>query len=141
MPAGSVKRVGKLVCGLVLMWVMLRPLTAWKGVSLSGVVEEWAQQLEQQEERLESTAEGRRRTVIEDHFAAYIADKGGQFGVSCRVEVDCAAGEEGLWLPRAVRLWGDFDAVTQSRLTELLSVELGVPVERQTYYLTKEEGA
>jgi stage III sporulation protein AF len=138
MPPGSVKRVGKLVCGLALLWMLLRPLSVWKGVSLSGAMEDWASRLEEQTEQLEHQTGLSRRSVIEQHFAAYIADKGRLLGVPCRVEVVCAPGEEGLWLPESVRLWGDFEAVAQSRMTQLLSEELGIPVEEQTYYLTKE---
>ena len=39
-------------------------------------------------------------------------------------------------LPEAARLWGDFDDVSQSRLTRLLETELGIPRSAQTYYLT-----
>jgi len=141
MPPGSVKGVGRLVCALALLWVMLRPLAVLKGVSLSDGMRDWAGELGQQQAWLEEQAQNSRKRVIEEHFAAYIADKGVQLGVPCRVEVDCAPQPEGLWLPEAVRLWGDFDPVTQSRLTQLLSRELAIPVERQTYYLTKEEGA
>ena len=141
MPPGGVKRVGKLTCALVLLWGMLRPLAALKGIDLSGALEGYAAGLEVQTRTLEDRTLTTRKAVIEDHFAAYISDRAAALGLSCRVEVDCAAGEEGVFLPEAVRLWGEFDAVAQSRLTQLLEEELGVPVERQSYYLTKEEGA
>lgn len=141
MPSGSVKQVGKLVCGLVLLCAMLRPVSALREISITQVLEGYTAQLHRQEEQLEQQTRQTRKTVIEEHFASYITDKAAQLGVVCKVEVDCVMQEDGLYLPESVRLWGDFTDVQQSRLSELIGVELDVPTRRQTYYLTKEAGA
>lgn len=136
MPAGSVKKVGQFVCGLVLLCVLARPLGALRGESLTEWMEEYRLTLERQEEELERQAGQTEKAVIEEYCQAYILDKAEQFGITCRVEIQCARQEEGLWLPRSVQLWGRFEPETQSRLTELLERELGIAVSEQTYYLT-----
>ena len=136
MPAGSVKKVGQFVCGLVLLCVLARPLGALRGESLTEWMEEYRLTLERQEEELERQAGQTEKAVIEEYCQAYILDKAKQFGITCRVEIQCARQEEGLWLPRSVQLWGRFEPEAQSRLTELLERELGIAVSEQTYYLT-----
>lgn len=136
MPPGGVKKVGKLVCALVLLCVLLRPLAALRGLDLAGYLEGYGEELRQREAQLEQQGEQAGKAVIEDYCAAYILDKAEQLGVSCRVEVDCVLSEEGLCLPVRARLWGKFEPAVQSRLTELLERELGIPGAEQTYFLT-----
>ncbi len=136
MPNGSVKKVGQLVCGLVLLCVLAKPLTALRGDSFVRWMEEYSIALDLREDELEQQAQQTGKAVIEEHCAAYILDKARHLGVTCRVEVQCRRQEEGLWLPQSVRLWGKFEPEVQSRLTQLLEQELGIPVSEQTYYLT-----
>ena len=136
MPPGGVGQVGGLVCGLVLLCTFLRPLCAVEGVSIARWVEEYSLSVQSREEELEQQADHSRKIVIEEFCGTYIVEQAAQLGLECRVEVDCAMGADGLWLPEAARLWGNFDDVSQSRLTQLLETELGIPRSAQTYYLT-----
>lgn len=138
MPAGGVKKVGQLVCGLVLLCVLIRPLAALRSVSVSEWLESYHDQIQSEETALELQAGQTRKAVIESYCGTYIVDKAAQLGLSCRAEVECSLSVDGLYLPCCARLWGDFDAVIQSRLTQLLEAELGIAPEYQTYYLTKE---
>lgn len=138
-PTGGVKTVGQLVCGLVVLCVLVQPLAALRGYSIADWLEEYAQSLQMEEEHLEKQVNSNRKTVIEDCCATYISDKAAELGTPCRVQVQCSMQADGLYLPESVQLWGDFDAVAQSRLTQLLETELGIPTDQQTYYLAKEE--
>ena len=42
--------------------------------------------------------------------------------------------EEGLYIPDETMVAGPFSDVEQSRLTQMIREDLGVPAERQTYY-------
>lgn len=138
MPQGGVKKVGQLVCGLVMLCVMVQPLAALGGTELTALLEAYSGAVHQTETQLEEQGAQTQKTVIEDHCAAYISDKAAQLGLLCRVEVECARHEDGIYLPVQARLWGAFTDVTQSRLTELLERELGIPAGEQAYYLTEE---
>ena len=135
MPQGGVRQVGQLVCGLVLLCVMLRPLCAVEGEPLVRFLEAYSISLQNRETELEYRTEQSRKTVIEEFCAAYVVEQAELLGMSCRAEVDCVLSEDGLWIPKNARLWGAFDDVTQSRLTQLLETELGILPLAQTYYL------
>ena len=136
MPPGGVRQVGGLVCGLVLLCVVARPLCALEGVSVVRFLEDYSDSVQTQRQELEQQVERSRKEVIEEFCGTYIEEQAEQLGVGCRVEVDCVLSEDGLWVPVKARLWGAFDDVTQSRLTQLLELELGILPLAQTYYLT-----
>jgi len=140
MPPGAVKKMGKLVCSLSVLCVTISPLAAVRGETLTDWMEGISGQMDELRAGLEEEAGQNQKAVIEEHCAAYISDKAAELGIVCRVEVDCVSHPDGLWLPACVRLWGEFDDVAQSRLTELLERQLGIPAAEQSYYLTKEEG-
>ena len=139
MPEGGVKRVGKLVGALAMLCVVLEPLAALRGVSLTRWVEQYGQTVDGVRTELEEQVQQRQKAVIEEHCAAYISDKAAQLGVVCRVEVDCEFHADGIWLPRRAALWGTFTDVQRSRLTEVLTGQLGLAAEDVTFYITGEE--
>ena len=138
MPQGSTRRVGRLVCAMALLCVMLRPLEGLTGTDLRRSIREYGAEIGQLREELERETARTQKSVIEEHCAAYIADKAAQIGVICRVEVECAVNEEGIWLPKEVDLWGDFSDVERSRMTEFLERQLGIAVQEQNYFIPGE---
>ena len=136
MPAGGVRQVGGLVCGLVLLCVLVRPLCAMEDTSVVRFLEDYARTVRVQEDELEQQVEQNRKVVIEGLCETYIVEQAARLGLECRAEVDCVLSEEGLWIPQKAQLWGVFDDVNQSRLTQLLETELGISPSAQTYYLT-----
>ena len=138
MPEGAVRKVGRLVCAMSLLCVMLRPVGALKGMDLGAYIRDYAAGVEEMEFELSGQVSATQKEVIEEHCAAYIADKAAQLGVVCRVEVDCEATDEGIWLPRRVRFYGDFSDVEQSRMTQFLARQFGVGVEGQSYFIPGE---
>lgn len=136
MPPGGVRQVGQLVCGLVLMCVLLRPLCAVEGISVARFLEDYTYEIQTRETELKQQAEYSRRSVIEQFCGTYIVEQAARLGLECRAEVECVLNGDGLWIPQSARLWGAFDDVTQSRLTQLLETELGILPAAQTYYLT-----
>lgn len=141
MPTGGVRQVGRLVCGLAMLCVMVQPLSRLGGGGMERWMKEYADYVHVQQQNLEDQAQQRQKHVIEDSCASYIADRGAELGVICRAEVECVYHPDGVWLPERVSLWGAFDDVTQSALTRMLEREFAIPAERQSYYLTKEGSA
>lgn len=138
MPAGPVKRVGKLVCGLVLLCAVLPPAVNLDLAGGRAWLEGWFEELELREAELEEQASGEMKVVIEQKYAAYIVDKAAEMGVVCTAKVNCRAGEEGLLLPDGTEVSGCFTDTEQSALTQLIWTDLGVPEERQVYYIGEE---
>lgn len=138
MPEGAVRKVGKLVCAMALLCGMLRPVSSLKGMDLAHYLREYSAMVEETQLELERKTAVQQKTVIEEHCAAYIADKAAQLGVVCRVEVECEPTQEGIWLPARVALTGRFSDVEQSRMTQFLQRQFGVGVEEQSYFITGE---
>lgn len=134
-PPGPVKKVAGLVCGLVLLWAMLSPLAGGEAPAPA----QWAGYLEQieiQAQELQNQAQQQRKAVIEERLEAYILDKAAQQGYSCRVQVECREGDEGLFVPDRARISAPRQAWPE--LSRILEEDLGIPAERQTY---EKEGA
>lgn len=135
-PEGTVKKIGRLAGGLVLLLAAVRPLTSWngelpKGVSLApdpGLVEEAAQ-----------SGEEAMKILIAQKAGAYIVDKGQSLG--CRVTraaVTVAEDPSGWPVPWSVELTGSWTGEGRQALERAVAEELNIPPERQSY---QEEGS
>ena len=132
MPEGPVKRVGRMVCGLVLLCALLDPVA---GLDLAGAgrwLEDYFSAVELREEELREQVDGNMKVIIEKKCAAYIADKAAELGGRCTVRVVCREGE-GTWLPEEVWVSGALSPEQREALSEAIGQELGVPPERQRY--------
>lgn len=134
MPSGGVKRVGKLACGLVILWGLLMPMVQIREYLQEEWEGEYQLRLEQNTQELREQVEWQRKRIIENKYAAYIVDKAAELGVTCTVQVRCRQGEEGLYFPEHVKLTGLFSDVAQSQMTQLLEEELEIPALGQEYY-------
>lgn len=133
MPPGPVKRVGGLTCGLVLLWTILTPVARPDLGAGRAWLEDYLAALEQRETELSDQVDQGRKVLIEQEYAAYIVDKAAEWELNCTARVKCRA-EEGLYIPDETMVAGPFSDVEQSRLTQMIREDLGVPAERQTYY-------
>ena len=139
MPPGPVKRAGSVTCGLVLLWAVLSPLARPDLMSGQAWLEDYLDSLEQRETELRGQVNEGTKVLIEQEYAAYIVDKAAEWGITCTARVECRAGEEGLYFPETAAVTGSLSGEEQSRLSQMIREDLGVPEERQTY--CTEEGA
>ena len=133
MPAGAVKRVGRLVCGLVLMGAVLSPVA---GLDVEGGqrwLEGYMSSVRTREAELEETVESQMKMIIEQKCAAYIVDKAAQLGLECTARVECERSEDGVYLPARTETSGLWTAGAQEKLIRVIETDLGVPRERQFY--------
>jgi len=129
-PEGSAKRVMQVVCSVILLTMMLRPLAT---VDPEDYSLELGRIREREAEFLESGAEAEKRmhrAVIEQQCETYIEDKAAALGLNgVEAAVTARWNTEGLWLPHSVRLSCPFDQT----LSEYLAAEFGLPLERQNW--------
>lgn len=133
MPKGPVKQVGKLVCGLVLLCVILRPVI-WS--ELDEAMQQFGQitqQTARQQEKLDGQRDDLLKAGIEQECSAYIVDKAAQLGIVCQAQTECIPGQDGTWLPGAVQITGQLDAGQRQALTRMIEEELGVDAAHQLY--------
>lgn len=138
MPPGAVRRVGRLVCGLVLLGAILSPLTQ---LDLSGGqrwLEDYLASLDDREAELTETVNSQMKVIIEQEYAAYIVDKAAQMGLTCGVRAECGLSEEGLYLPLRVSVSGALTERERAQIAQIIREDLGVP-ESEQLYITEED--
>ena len=136
-PKGSVKQVGRLVCAMVLLCVVLSPVKTLDMAAGSQWLTNYRATLADSRAALAEQGEEIQMAVIGEKYRAYIEDKGAQLGLNCQAQVDCR--EEGeIYVPDRVQVTGDLSQGDWDGLRRCLEEELGVPPERQEF---REEGA
>lgn len=138
MPPGAVRRVGRLVCGLVLLWAILSPLARLDLSDGRRWLEDYLASLENREAELTETVNGQMKVIIEQEYGAYIVDKAAQLGLTCGVRVECRLSEEGLYLPLRARVSGALTEREQAQIAQIIREDLGVP-ESEQLYITEED--
>lgn len=133
MPSGPVKRVGRLVCGLVLIGAILSPLSALDLEGSRRWLEGYFVSVRDREAELEETVNDQIKVIIEQKLAAYIVDKAAQLGLTCRARVECTASEDGVYLPIRTEVAGSMTADVQGKLIRIIEEDLGVPAQAQIY--------
>ena len=126
MPRGGVKRVGQLVCGLVMALAILAPAADFDLAGGQRWLEDYLAGVGRRESELEEQVNMGMKTIIEERYAAYILDKTAGLGLSCSVRVACEADEDGLWLPVRAEVAGAAPPEVRARLAALLEEELGL---------------
>lgn len=126
-PKGREQALVRLVCGLLLVMAILRPLagTDWTALDAGNL---W-QQTEEQEEIYRTRQQDALSRVIADKTEAYICDKADRLGLQCSVTVTAAVGESGIPLPDTVTVRGGYSAALAACIEE----EVGVPPEKQIW--------
>ena len=138
MPPGAVRRVGRLVCGLVLMGAVLSPVAELDVEEGWRWLEDYLASVHSREAELTQTVESQMKVIIEQEYAAYIVDKTAQLGLTCGIRVECGLSEEGLYLPVRTEVTGPQTAGVPAQLVQSIAEDLGVPKEAQVY-INKEE--
>ena len=138
MPPGGVRRVGRLVCGLVLMGAVLSPVAELDVEEGRRWLEDYLASVHSREAELTQTVESQMKVIIEQEYAAYIVDKAAELGWTCTAQVTCERSEEGLYLPVRTEVTGPQTAGVPAQLVQSIAEDLGVPKEAQVY-INKEE--
>ena len=128
-PKGAVKRVGRLVCGLVLASAILSPLAGLDVESGQSWLERHLASVEFQRAELEEEVNGQMKVIIEQEYAAYIVDKAAQLGAACSARTECRR-DGGLYLPQRVEVTGAVPPPLQAELVQIIVRDLGVPEEQ-----------
>ena len=131
MPSGGPKRVGRLVCGLVLACTVCQPLLELDLNEGQQWLESWQSELNGCEAGLTDQADAARKSIIEEEYRAYILDKAARMGAgSPDVRVESAPDGDGLFLPSRVVISGPMDAAEWEVLADAVEADLGIRPER-----------
>lgn len=132
MPEGSVKKVGRLTGGLILILGLVQPLVRLDYDDLYDLVNSLPAGSIRQEALMEESSQAL-KTGIEQELASYIVDKAAQLGATCGAAVKCRLGEDGIPVPERVTVSGALTGAQKEALSAYLEKELGLPREAQLY--------
>lgn len=133
-PEGTVKKVGKLVCGLVLLLAVLRPVVSLDPAAL---VPDWAALEGLTQNDAEESGEEALKILIAQKTGAYIVDKGQSLGLQCEARVGVAQDGSGWPVPWEAEISGTWTAEQKKALSRAVEEDLGIPAQRQSF---REEG-
>ncbi len=137
-PAGTIRKIGRLTGGLVLLLAMLNPLLRVDGEALTRALTEYRLSLDGYGEELEAENRVLMKDIIEERSGAYIQDKAKEMGISCQVVVE--AESEGDWpVPQWVTVSGALTEEEQALLSRTIEADFAIPAERQIYESGGEE--
>jgi len=132
-PKGAGKQVTRLVCGLVILLAVIRPVMTLEVADLREITDLWQAEIQKNTVQLESQQEKQMKAVIEQEFEAYILDKTAQMGLTCTVRVICEENAEGVQLPDSISIGGAMTSEQQEQLRQALSQELGLAPEHISF--------
>ena len=134
-PEGTVKKVGKLVGGLVLLLAVVKPIAQVDPAALTGLWTASGYETQAAAQRSEEVL----KILIAQKTGAYIVDKGQSLG--CRVteaQVTVAGDDSGWPIPWSVVVKGDWTLEQKEELSRTITEELAIPSARQLF---QKEGA
>ncbi len=129
-PDGAVKKVGRLVGGLVLLLAVTRPLMALDPAALA--VTAAAYTIPGAEEA-GAGGEEVLKTLIAQKAGAYIVDKGRALGLACEAEVTVTEDDLGWPVPWSVTVTGTWTEEQERLLSQVVWEDLAIPAERQDF--------
>ncbi|NCB63393.1 MAG: stage III sporulation protein AF [Clostridia bacterium] len=133
-PNGAVRKIGRLVGGLVLLIAVVKPLMSldYSVMAMAAAGNQIA--AEHVDSELEKTNLELMKSIIGEKTGAYILDKAESLGASCQsVTVTCEVGEENIPYPSAVTITGNLNAEQRKALSRQIEADLAIPEEHQTY--------
>ncbi len=129
-PAGRVKKVLGVICGMVMALAFMSPLLELDFDAYAAALSRYGQGAERAALEGEAAQNSLNRTIIQEECAAYILDKAEALGMTGAVEVLAVwSGEDSVWYPYEARLSLKGDG--RSALSDAIAAELGIPAERQ----------
>lgn len=131
-PPGTIRKIGRLTGGLVLLIAVLRPLCSLDQDALTRALTEYKLELSAYSDELGEENRSLMKGIIEERSDAYIQDKAESMGIQCQISVE--VGEEGDWpVPESVTVFGALTEEQRAELAQTIEADFAIPAERQYY--------
>lgn len=138
-PEGRVKKVVALICGLMTIAALLRPVAGLRGVDLKKSLIAYEQEAAAFSSDIQSADENLTRRIIAEKSVAYILDKGSSLGISdLDVSVTTQWNEAGYWYPGSAVLKTTANNAAREQLSRDIEAELGIPPEELIWSMNDE---
>ena len=139
-PEGKVKKVVSLICGLVTIIALIKPIAGINYNDFAKNLASYQKSAEGFSSHVDSANEKLTRLIIEDKCKAYILDKGKSLGIGdLEVSVTASWSKDGYWYPSGARLASNADKATRDKLNQSIEAELGIPPEELIWSMHNEK--
>jgi hypothetical protein len=139
-PEGRVKKIISLICGLMMILALIKPLKGFDYTSFSKYLTQYKEDAEAFSGAIESENENLTRRIIEDKCQAYILDKGKSIGITdLDVAVTAELSDDGCWYPSGASLMTDAETAARDKLSQSIEAELGISPEELIWSMIDEK--
>ena len=127
-PDGRVKRVVSLICGLMTIVALVKPVAGFDFRDLAKNIAAYQKSADGLASKVTSNDEKLTRLIIEDKCRSYILDKGKSIGISdLEAAVTASWSRDGYWYPTGARLKTTAGKDLRDKLSQSIEAELGIP--------------
>ena len=139
-PEGKVKKVVALICGLMTVIALLKPLMGFDYTGFAKYLAQHENDAEAFLSGIKSENENLTRRIIEERCEAYILDKGKSLGITdLAVTVTAVWSEDGYWYPAGASLRTNAGTEARGKLGGSIEAELGIPQEELIWSMDNEQ--
>ncbi len=129
-PEGRVKKVVSLVCGLMTVVALIKPVVGFDYGGFSEYLARYKSDAAAFSSDIGDTNENLTRRIIEERCEAYILDKGKSLGLEeLKASVQLTWSVDGYWYPCSALLCTNADEDKRQKLSQSIEAELGIPSE------------
>lgn len=139
-PDGKVKKVVSLICGLVTILALIKPIAGFNYADFAKSLASYKANADGFSSKVQSSNEKLTRLIIEDKCDTYILDKGKSLGIGdLQVTVTASWSKDGYWYPSSARLKTNADKEKKDKLSQSIEAELGIPPEELIWSMRDEK--
>lgn len=122
---GAARRVGGMVCSLLLFTVIVAPVRRLRPEQLGEALSDWAEQYEGYSSALQETDRTLAQDLIARQCGAYLEERAQALGCTCTAAVECGE-REGVSVPATVTICGTLNAEQREALRTWAVSDLGM---------------
>ncbi len=131
-PEGLPKKVGRLLGGMLLLLVIIRPVFKLENIRLAQYLSQGLLADAQWDNTLEETDKTLLEDLIIENCQTYIEAQAAALGAECQVTVTCEW-QDDIPVPKWVLVEGTLSQEQRARLAAEILQDFGIPEEDQTY--------
>lgn len=132
-PEGTVRKIGKLASGLLLMVAILNPLIEFDHAVLASAMMDYQLESETYSKALQIENHRLMKAIIEEQAGAYIQDKAAELGIVCTVEITCRKDDSENLYPAYAVIYGSLTREQKESLGRIIEGDLAISAQNQRF--------
>jgi len=133
MPEGTVKKIGKITGGLLMLIAVLQPIKEFSWETMANALAEYRLETQISADILKIDNQAIMKTIIEGETSAYLQNKAESLNIICSAETICKTDDSGNIYPFSVVINGHLTPEEKNILNGFIERELAIPKENIRY--------